>query len=383
MREGDNSLYGSNTPFSDKQYSVTDTIDLQGKTWSLPQNSRLIIKGGLVKNGCLYGNNTTLIYNGVVFDDIRIEGQWIVPEIKSSMFTDYEKVNSIKNLFALSNPSVRNHILIDEGCYNVAAMTPSDQCIVVNGNTHVVINGDIALLPNDFSSYSIMCLKGDNITISGRGSIAGDKNNHLGNDGEWGMGIYVLGGHSIQIKNVCVKDCWGDCIYVTRDANNVLIKGCHIENGRRQGISIISADSVYIKNCHISKVGGTAPGYAIDVEPNKGDKVNYILIEKVKVLECDGGFMSYRFAENTSINHVEIKNCTLSNIRRTPLGFFKTCSVSVIGNKIDTYSSEKALVCDQVDYIKIKRNKVEGKRLRNNNRAKEIVSIERNILTNF
>lgn len=356
------------TPYliNGSNYVITDTIDLQGKTWYLPPNSTFEIKGGFITNGILYGITTRLKYVGTIFGNVHIKGQWIVSDITTNMFADLTYENSLKDVFALSNPKVKNRITIGNGIYNLAALEPSDHCLTVVSNSIIILDGEVRLAPNDYTGYSIFFLKGSNIIMSGTGLIEGDKFTHTGTNGEWGMGIFISGGQNISIKDLSIKDCWGDCIYVTRKANNVLIEGCRLDNGRRQGISIISADSVRVKNCSITNVGGTEPEYAIDVEPNKGDSVKHVLIKNVRVRDCKGGFASYRNAKDTYINTVVIQNCSIYNTEKSPMAFINTNNVYIKDNVIDKYASDKVFCFNKVYYVNSVRNKVSGRRVKNN-----------------
>ena len=167
-----------------------------------------------------------------------------------------------------------------KGLYIVKTEKNGDACLTLNSNTDLTCEGTIQITPNAFTDYDIIRVEGENINVKGNGVIIGDKFSHLGKDGEWGMGVRVQRSRNIQIKGITVKECWGDCIYVGGKSTDVLIKDCKIDHGRRQGVSITSADRVTIKNCSISNIGGTSPEYAIDVEPNEGETVGKVLIDR-------------------------------------------------------------------------------------------------------
>lgn len=130
--------------------------------------------------------------------------------------------------------------------------------------------------------------------------------------------------HKCNLSGVTIKDCWGDCIYVGGNSRNVLIEQCKLDHGRRQGISITKAKGVTVRNCTITNVGGTAPGYAIDIEPNRRDTIDNILIERVIVKDCSGGLVvSGRSpideAKTSRIGKVTIRNCQVANKKRAPI----------------------------------------------------------------
>lgn len=324
-------------------YHLTDTIDLHGKTLILPQNVTLVSKkGGLIRNGHLKGNGTRINGKATLFDYVKISGTWIVPIIRTSLFAHLDYDNSLKDVIALSNPLVKNKIIIDRGEYHVSAVNNGDVILVLNNNTEMILYGKIRLTPNTYPSYSILGLFGNNIRIHGKGSVYGDKQSHLGKDGEWGMGIYVTGGN-VSIKDVSVSGCWGDCIYVRTRSDKILIENCNLSDGRRQGISITSARDVTIKKCMISNVSGTLPEYAIDVEPNKDEIVDNVIIKNVTVEKCRGGFLVYGKASGARVGKVSINGCKLIDIPKMPISFQK-CDSGVVDNCIFKNCKHKELI---------------------------------------
>ena len=125
-----------------------------------------------------------------------------------------------------------------------------------------------------------------------------------------------------------MESCWGDCIYVGK-ANNVFIDKCILTNSRRQGISITAGTNIKIRNCAISKIKGTAPEYAIDIEPNKDNHCTNILIQNVSMVDCQGGVLVYGGAKNASVNSVVIRSCNLERIGKSPFRFDDANRVTV------------------------------------------------------
>ena len=174
---------------------------------------------------------------------------------------------------------VRNgRVVIGAGDYVVEVRENGGTCLTIGDNTELIIDGTLRLAPNAFEQYDMIRIVGKGVKVRGKGCLVGDRTTHRGKGGEWGMGIYVRGAREVTLSGVRVKDCWGDCVYVGRKAGRVTIENCSLEWGRRQGISVTGADSVVVRNCTISNVGGTNPQYAIDVEPNRGCSVNYVRI---------------------------------------------------------------------------------------------------------
>ena len=366
------------TPFlKDGVYVIKDTIDLKGRTLVLPENIILRIDGGLFKNGVLFGNNTTLNYKrkSVVFDRVNIKGTWIIGVIRSTMFSDLSYDNALKDVIALTNSAVRNRVFIDKGIYKVNVYSNSDVCLPLTSNTDLQLDGDVFLTPNIYSNYSIIETRGSNIRIKGKGAICGDKQKHLANEGEWGMGVFVRGGTNISIKGITIKDCWGDCIYITGDAANVIVEDCLIDNGRRQGISVIYAQNVTIKNSKIQNIEGTKPEYAIDIEPNKNCFVNNVQIKNVIIENCKGGIASYGAAEGAKIDSIIVKNCSINKTTRCPINLTITRYVRVENSQINRGPKELALNFEDVKSLIISRIEVDGKRISGNKNIGKNVKI--------
>ena len=309
----------------DGNYIIIDKdVDLKGRVCKIPVRRTLLFKEGTIKNGILIGNMTKIECKGTAFDQVTIQGTWCVPVISTKMFVNLNYENALKDVFALSNPDVKNVIVIEKGIYIVRALSAWGNCLKVNSRTDLVINGIIKLQPNNYKGCSILQVHGCDIIISGKGTIIGDKHTHTGAEGEWGMGIDIEGAVNTTVKGMTVKDCWGDCIYVGGNSRNVLIENCTLDHGRRQGISVTKANGVTIRNCKITNVGGTAPECAIDIEPNRLDSVDNILIENVNVRDCEGGLSVYREppkdgAKTPWIGNVIIKNCIVSSKSFIPM----------------------------------------------------------------
>lgn len=303
---------------------IDKDVDLKGCECKIPEGKTLVFKGGLIKNGIITGKMTKIECKGKAFDKVTIKGNWNVPEISTKLFADLSYENSLRDVVALANPKVKNSIVIEKGEYKVNAEKNKDVCIPICDNTDLIIKGTIRLAPNDLKSCDIIQAKGENINIRGNGTIIGDKHTHTGKEGEWGMGIILNGAMNATISGLTIKDCWGDCIYVGGNSRNVLIEHCKLDHGRRQGISITKANGVTIRNCVITNVSGTNPQYAIDVEPNRRDSVDNIIIENVTVKDCEGGFLVTRGrlkegAKTPWIGKVVIQNCQVSCKRKIPV----------------------------------------------------------------
>jgi len=143
------------------------------------------------------------------------------------------------------------------------------------------IDGTLAAIPNALTHYDIIKVSGcSNVKITGHGVIQGERDQHTGQGGEWGMGIRIDGGSSnVTVEGVTITKCWGDGVYVD-GASNVSIEGIVSDGNRRQGASIIDVNGLKIRNSIFQNIGGTAPGDGIDLECDRPEQtIANVLIE--------------------------------------------------------------------------------------------------------
>lgn len=341
---------------------ISKSVDLGGKQCFLPEGYTLEFKGGIIMNGILIGNGTKLEHgNEAIFDHITIDGSWNVPEISSKMFKDLKYDNAIRNVVALASPSVHNKIVIEKGDYPVSVQRESETCLLIESNTELFLKGKVNLKPNALKGYYILKLEGENITISGGGVINGDKSGHQGNEGEWGMGIGITEAKNASVKDISVKDCWGDCVYVGKSSKNILIEDCYFDNGRRNGISVTDANGVTIRNCKISNVRGTNPQDAIDIEPNSNCMVDNILIDGVEVLNCYGGIIVSKGSNHIRdkrIGKFKIVNCKISTSNKYPIRV-KYCEQAIIeGNTLYSNNFNSTVCINDTPDVIVRNNNI-------------------------
>ena len=175
----------------------------------------------------------------------------------------------------------------------------------------------ISIMPNSLKDYGIIRIFNVNNIIIYSPILIGERNKHIGNEGEWGMGIYILGSKNIQILNPTVSDCWGDGIYIGRGDNgtskNVKIINGVIDNCRRNGISITDGENIEIRNPIISNIHGTMPMCGIDIEPNDNKSTinNIFLINPITFNNSNSGILIYLNALLGQVKkkvHIQIMN---------------------------------------------------------------------------
>jgi parallel beta-helix repeat protein len=101
--------------------------------------------------------------------------------------------------------------------------------------------------------------------------------------GEWNHAIRITDSTNIIINNVKVigpaKDdgaSRGDGIYVSGTSSNIAIDNCLLQGNSRNGIAVVEGTNIVIRGCRITGENNEA---GIDLEPNAGETVQYVLID--------------------------------------------------------------------------------------------------------
>ena len=141
---------------------------------------------------------------------------------------------------------------------------------------------ELILKPSKKDRYELIKLHDVNNVSIYFPKIDGNRNRHLGQDGEWGYGISIYSSKRIRIYNPVVENCWGDGICISQlersqPSEDVEIYYPIINNNRRNGITIASARNLTIERPIISNTFGISPMAAIDIEPAS----QYYILENI------------------------------------------------------------------------------------------------------
>lgn len=197
--------------------------------------------------------------------------------ISSTTFADSEVFQNNMDITDLINNKIKENTIvkIPAGSFKVDA----EKSIVLKNNVTIEMSPETILnvIPNNKNSYQVFRIHNvKNVKISG-GTILGDKYTHLASGGEWGMGIEVKDSQNITISNMNINKMWGDAIYIgtkgKNNNNNIFLENIKMDDNRRQGISIISVENLYVNNVMVSNTKGAAPGSGIDIEPNNNKAI--------------------------------------------------------------------------------------------------------------
>lgn len=317
-------------------YHIQYDYNLQGETIFLPKNSTLKFDGGSISNGYLVGNNSSLVADVYkIFNEIIIDGTWNISSVYSRWFdfkteVNYDNIINFRNLMNLSKSSILTHIYIDEGTYYTTTYTTDENGKYINSiginvpsNVYIHNNGTIVTIPNEYEKTSVFYLSDvENVTIDG-GKIIGDVQTHHGSNGEWGYGIALIGARNIIVKNIQLKEHWGDGINIqslysdyenkttTGHCVNILIDNIKSLNNRRQGLSIEGCFGCIVRNSEFSGSGSiefTKPGAGICIEPWFPEQV----VTDIFIDNCQL-FNNKTYLIIVDKNNKEAKNITINN----------------------------------------------------------------------
>jgi parallel beta-helix repeat protein len=218
------------------------------------------------------------------------------------------------------------------------------------------------------ANYAILRIQNaSNVSVSG-GSLVGDRDQHLGTTGEWGMGVDIRGSHAVLLEDVHISKCWGDGIYVgtstgteSGTCSDITLRHVVAEQNRRQGLSIVACSGALIEQCEFNNTGGTAPAAGIDLEPNKGQTV-----ENVRIVNCTArgnqgdGFQFYAGAPGAQIRNSTIDGGISAGNRRYGISLAGTSNCGVTNVQITDNANYGVYVQKSAQDCTISSNRIAG-----------------------
>ena len=200
-------------------------------------------------------------------------------------------------------------LLVPDGTYMINAILNSNKGLILRSNMTLRMSSGAVLkaITNGSPAYAILYLpRVTNVNIIG-GTVEGDRSTHTGTLGESGMGISVATSANVFIEGVTAKECWGDGFYVGgTNCTNITLCNVVADHNRRQGLSVVYADGVMVRNSTFKNTQGTLPEAGIDIEPNAGETVANMQILGCTFTNNSGGGIQ---------NGVAISNRGISFIR--------------------------------------------------------------------
>ncbi|MCF7568641.1 right-handed parallel beta-helix repeat-containing protein [Sabulilitoribacter arenilitoris] len=325
---------------------INCVMDLGGETINLPENVTIVYEGGDIINGTINfsggstfdGNflNATLtiggttplfkdpifnfdpkrwgIVEGVVNDEVAYNNKIVINDVMKmakELGITTIKIDAI-NAYFQTQPE-----------FVLPKQTPQDSAIQVPADMHVIMtdNSHLWVQPNNYKNTVLITLfEADNAILEG-GVLHGDRDTHDYSDTsskhEWGHLVLVKASYNATVKGMTLMDAGGDGINInslghTYDAHytpadNILITNNKILRARRLGMSITGGKNIIIEYNEIIDSGvdtefsnGTAPRWAIDIEPVWANGIKYETVDHVIIRNniergsVAGGFINAR-----------------------------------------------------------------------------------------
>ena len=255
-----------------------------------------------------------------------------------------------------------NYIKLDKGEYLIDGtykkLVDEDAGISIKSNMTFDLNSSvIRQIANDSEHYvTISIYDAENVKII-NGILIGDREEHEyieNSSSQWGMGISIRGGKNIEICNLEIREMIGDGIYITKlednQSQNLKIYNCNINDCRRQGISVISADTIDIYDNEIFNISGTNPQAAVDLEGNSdADLITNVKIYNNKMYSfgADYAIQSYKNAERVDIYDNEIYGKIRVNDIKDEMNIYNNV---ILDSEITAYLTQNNI--DSGKYIK-------------------------------
>lgn len=235
----------------------------------------------------------------------------ITPE--PSVLDNTPKIQSVLNAFPFYN------VISTKGIYMIDAV--SGGVDIVSGTRLIFEEGaEYHAIPNSADRYAVLRLNDPTDVKIINPNIKGDRDDHTGTSGEFGHGIDIWGATDWEIINPKIRDMWGDGIYIgqknltTGSPRNGRIIKPRCSNCRRQGISLIASDGLYMEDVILEDINGTSPQSGMDIEPNNADGLlRNIVINKIKTARCAGPGITNNFNRLTLSDNPEPISITIND----------------------------------------------------------------------
>lgn len=226
-----------------------------------------------------YANERRFVRKCLVFvdakEETKPEGKYLTPQ----MFRSYNEEDDTKAFNeAIQNLSEDcNTLYVPAGTYKIDAQTS----INLRSDMNFIMSPEAVLkaVGNSNNFYNVIHASNVNHVMISGGQIMGERYEHGGKAGEWGMGIGIYDSSDITITDVSSSQCWGDGIYIgshheediVAGCSRITITNCNLYDNRRNNLSIVCAEDITVDNCIFRNAKGTAPEFGIDIETNNSN----------------------------------------------------------------------------------------------------------------
>ena len=144
-------------------------------------------------------------------------------------------------------------------------------------------------------------------------------------DGEWRHSLSINNSFDIEVYGLRLIESGGDGVYISGDtwygdqlySENIILKDLWCEKHYRQGISVISAQHLFVKNCWFINTSGTLPMSGVDLEPFEiFHRMTDVVFEKCRFTGNYGNGIQLSFSFLTSASipvDVTFRDCYSSS----------------------------------------------------------------------
>ena len=288
---------------TDCHYTICGVVDLNGGSIRIPSGCILDFQKGSIINGSVFGRTTLLkgLHENCI--GFKAEGTWMVSIINDSYYdTNYLSDNQIMlNISMMQSNDILNKIFINKDQYSCSIKKDGGYVLDVSSNSKIFLNTTISIEGNDFTKYRIIRISDkQNVFIKG-GTIVGDVGLHeyvSVSTSQWGHGVLIHNSKHVRIEKTTVMKCIGDGFTITGGSGqhtgdmsmasrDIVLSHVTAKFNRRQGLSIIHAENVVVKNSVFSDTGtieSQSPSSGIDIEPNL--EPHNQTTRNIKIISC-------------------------------------------------------------------------------------------------
>lgn len=203
-------------------------------------------------------------------------------------------------------------LFFPSGTYLVTEDIPLVSNITVEGEGYNTI---IKRAGNNLENYNVfVCNALENVTIRNI-HIQGDRVEHSGTEGEWGMCIGLHDCKRINIEHCKITGAWGDGVYVGTSLTapsggcvDITIDNCVIDHCSRNGVSVIECNGFRLRNSLITNTDRTEPKAGIDFEANNSNQaITNCLVENCVFY---GNVIDVSFYDKNAVQ-ADIRACSM------------------------------------------------------------------------
>ena len=364
-------------------YLVEKEFNLKGGNITVPSGCVLKFKKGVLRNGTITGNGTRIkAGKKQLFDAVEISGTWDNDTVYSEWLgfrqdSAYDNRVHFTNLTTLSTGKRHTHIYMQRGTF-WTSIRKEGAGFSIPSNTTFHSLATIREIANEYKAGKLIAIfKVENVVVDG-GRYIGDLDTHIGEEGEWSHGIECRASKNVTIKNVEVREFWGDGVDVidgyddnlkpTLNCYNVRLENVKSYYNRRAGIGLEAVINCKVINCESKYTGqrrGTLPmtGIGIEAWSNENEKLKNIVVENCVFSDNKESdlfvYANGPWRDNFTLyeNDIKVRNCSI--------GYFYVSHTNAIILEDCTISKSKGYEYQYVKGLQYNNCTLKGKKINN------------------